>query len=818
MSWSDFNFDIYTPQVYTKLTANTSTSKLQYKKGPVTPYGNPDCLSGGGDCDPPTQDYCGGGNKNYDGIQVGNAISLPLPTIYSWYGNRSCRTNRGVNFCSRWQGSLCGEIDGDQTCSIAGIGASHNSVFGIDWGTTCDDPSKVPCWDTPYQGWQYCKYNYDYTNFNKTKFEDLAINWLARLSTGVGKTATSGMDKGYMKRIADTNFVYSLVLDFYNQVYSTGFYSTTEGKGINDFLGAKLNGKGFADYINDFRNSTVPYFLAAPYDSSGPSPDLVESMGKVLSFPSISQDGDIYTVTLHLSYRQYQDYMNTSDKDRFISGYMDAILRDSQGTMGNIAGEGTSWTPKGVNLVNSTVVSYTAVQVVDNKNVSTYSTKYNIKPADFKLPDYNGYILATVDIQANVDVWSPMLVVYSQIIYPSLTFSENVCKNISSQCGYKSANSSTIPLSCLNVACDPSTDDHLNKCKANLSTFCLYDYTNPPPYVQGGGITMDQYLVRNNSDKCLCYTSGLARKSAGGNYGNTTAMCFDKHCDSFMRNLYNIQDGDCAKECNTVWDWLNNPDNAGQSQNVSSVDLNRLASICGQDYRPYMPYKYNLSVLSIGVMITLFSILLIFSVGKSRKTSQGAIVSGSVTTFIVLGGITAFATLDLAGVNNCEGKNNPVCRSKITKVKIPQEFCNYTIDCECQFDQDCRGGCKCVSGSCLPATGHRKTKVIEVAEPRKIIIGLGVFLAVVIPLILISLNKGKPVYIVFSLLSGILPLVATIVYATAKRKKIVFAEPCSCGTGPCGDKVCGEDACGNSCGTCKNGEYCYEGKCKTVSS
>jgi hypothetical protein len=789
MSWSDFYFDIFTPEMRGRLTTNT----LKYSKGPQTPN-NDDASCQGGSCTPDKQDLC---------------KPTGLPEILYSAGGTSCSTNylTSSTTCTQWQGSLCGVFDGVSTCAIAGIGTNHNNVLGTDWNVSMDGN-----WNTPNKGWVYCQYNFDYTDFNRDTGFLALQQWMQTLSQGESDSAPKGMDIGYMSRLCDTNLIYACILDFYNELYTTGHYKKEDSN--NPFLSLDFFQEGFQDFTNAFMTYIKGNFSNPPYTGYGPPLPLTTAIQSALLPPKPNQNGDVYSLTFQLSYSQYQDYLNQGNKDGYISGLMNNILRDTEGVMGTLIPV-QSWTPNGVNLINSTVDSISIIQVVDAKNVALYGITFGVDPKKFTQKDYNGYLFATAQITAIVDTWSPLLTIYFQIFNPNINFSENTCKKIASVAGYNSSYASTIPLSCLKQDCaDAKT------CNDSMGKYCVYEYNQTPDYTTR--IAIDKYLVTQNMQDCMCYTSSLVPKNQTS-AGNPGAMCFDKNCGKTILSNFGLSDATCATHCDEVWAWLNNPNIPSQSRNPESINWIRFNEVCGKNYIPYTPDSYNKQVLIMGVMVTVFSGLLAFSGGMHAGFGSPAVTTLVIVTILVLGGATGFACRDLAGIELCDGKGNPVCRSRITKQKIPLDFCNYTLDCECAFDGDCSTeGCVCVSGTCQPSVGTRKTKTIQEKRVNKLVLFGGIFLGIVLPIILIYLHDdyhwkiSKKLFSLLVVICAIVPIAVSIGYSLKKYDRTVQAEPCPCSKGPCGDNNCGTDSCGQSCGKCGNGYACQSGTCVCV--
>jgi hypothetical protein len=686
-----------------------------------------------------------------------------------------------------------------------------------------------------------CLYNYDYSNYSHIQSVNLS-NWITDIFQGTNTSAPQGMDKVAKTRIRDTNFLYATILDFYNQIYSTGFYQNNPG---SQFVNIPfLQGyDGFVQQIVD--NLYVP--LETIY--GGPMPSAIKNIfSEVLTLPKPTQNGDKYSLSFQFSYSQYKAYLTATDQVAYLNNTINSLLRDSQGTMSTATPKNT-WKPNGPGLVNPTVDFVSAIQLVDNAGNPSYDLTSNIDPNTFTPANYPNYIFGTVQITAQVSVWSPMLVVYFQVFDSSITFDQPTCQLIAQSAGINSPNGSTMPVGCFQQDCDTGNE---NACKQAVTSFCQINY-NPPPYVSS--TFTEQYLITQNYVNCTCYTSHLPPNTQ--EYaGNPAGMCFDQNCNvNDFRSYFGLTDTVCQQYCNQAWQWFNSPDPTQLTAAPQNMDWTRYNNICGQNYTPLTPATINKDVLISGIVISVLVGMLVFSFLKHRKSGTTSIVISVVLTVCIFLGLTGFLSRDLAGISDCENKKF-VCLSRITKKPIPEQFCNYKSVCECELDSDCASStsnCVCVSGICTPQVGTRKTKVIKVRNPNVILIVLGFITGIVLPLTLLYLYEdyhwgiSKKVFIPIVLFLGL----ASISYATylifAKRNETVLDGPCTsdkpctpdcptgyscvagnclpecsppCGPGyscidskcvcadPCGDKVCGQDGCKNSCGTCPQGTTC----------
>lgn len=806
MSWSEINFDIFTPKVYGTMTTtnmiyNDIVSHTEIKYCPIQ-----------GSCESETCD-------------IKNCISSPSFTgctnnlnIVYYFDTNACETPSGIPTCAISRAYNCGTFQSQQTCTLGtnGVGdclngtcieAIPNNPTGANWSSL-----SIP--NSTTSGWVICEYNYDFSKLSYETYQEYA-NWLNAIWTGQGNSsAPNGMDPSSRPRIRDTNFAYACVSDFYNQIYNTGFYSSNPAS--NNFSNYDFLSNSIQKYI---QNITVN--LGNMVFGTTPIPtNLQNAITSACVLPSIIQNGDQYNIVMNLSYSQMLE-AKAGNLNSYIQNCLNTLLKDASGVM---LQNGENVNISLPTFINTYLTTYSAIQLIDGNGNASYGLVSNIEPGSYNSAYYNGFIFAYCQVSSVIQSWSPMLVMYAVLTNPSLTFSQTACSTISTQIH-------TIPLKCYET-CGTN-------CLQNIDNYCTISYT-PPNNINP--VLAQQTLFLDSSDQCHCYNSFLVPAGQTPSIGNFASMCFANSCDSKMKQMFGLTDQDCAQYCQEVGNWAENND-MREPSDFNIPDFNR---ICG--YIPQaQPLSYNSSVLSTGIVMTILMSMLTFSICKHKNYGTFKTTLFVFIVFAIFSALTGFFTRDLAGTGFCSSINTNdfkykfVCQSRLSKINLPSYFCNYQEACECVSNSDCPTGCNiCASTFCIPESGSRQTQVVSKSRPNVIMIIFSVISCVILPIVLIYLHDdnhwilSKKTFSVIAIVIGIIGLIFTIVQATKKYSQTevvgsckvipnVCNPPCDenqtcnnqgicvCSTNPCvlGNQ-CGTDGCGNSCGTCATGYTCNE--------
>lgn len=375
------------------------------------------------------------------------------------------------------------------------------------------------------------------------------------------------------------------------------------------------------------------------------------------------------------------------------------------------------------------------------------------------------YLIVAAKFRARVHTWSPMLMIFfGQVLdFPA----DNICKLYPTL---------PVPINCSKVLKEQS--DFLTKT-------CNYNYITPPKF-KGGSISLcpkyngkiihpEQFLSLAQSDMCNCLNNGLI--PVGVSSPKEAGICFSNTCTDQDRQIFNINNpGQCIQYCDNMWSWLNDKPPLPTSLHPENIDSTRFNTICGGSYTPFKVSQINYKVLIVGIFI----LLLIIGYILLQNFSQKNIII--LITTIILGGIIIFLSIDLAGLSLCITSKTgsypvkSVCKSKITHLNIPAEFCNYMQPCECYSDQNCGGTCKCVNTLCISnqPNKHRIFSKKTIHRINIIYIVLATILTILLPLYWITFNKikplKKPIYIIGLVLLPIIPFsVIGMLYAIPQQ-------------------------------------------------
>lgn len=882
MSYLITYFDNTIPRFIAQLLTDDKT-QLQYQGNVVhVNAGLSTCLGEGCPgtaCCPVFENMCPQQNT-----QILALTSQPEQTGDQW----QCGTDPGggapiYNYTFQaTQDQYCATFDPVKTCTIGTFGVGQcfpwvngqcsqapNGTANGSWGLlpSTKGPSTFcnKFYDTS-TGWVVCDYNNSFYNNNFSyDQEDQYLNlqkWLGDIFNKINIAPTSSYPNAVASklRIRDINVIYGILFETYNQLYSTGFYSKPNV--TSDFAAYDYFSFGFPSFFSNLVSNMLSVIslysqteisnvtasllklLIPPFPFQGsltpPSSSLSNPSADSSSTPS-----PVYQISLQLSYTQYLAFKAAQNQDTYISNLISNLLHENEGKY-YPNNSSQPITPGNPVFENSAIDFLSIVKVNNDPN---YTVLTNISETDWQngiatpQSEYADYLFATAQVTTTVKTWSPMLMIYFQAFQTNLSFSDSTCQSMMN--GTPQQPATTIPDLCFYHDC--ITDLNIPDCKNIISSYC------PGNYLQGDWLNLniiEKYLLTRYNKNCKCYASTLVPPSISPTYGNITAMCFDNNCNNQpYPSIYDLGIKTCAGQCSTLGSWINNDNPSGQPPNQSNLDTSKFNSLCGEIKKPYTPNSINVQVLVIGIVLTLFLMLLTFSFSKHRNYSTTKTNTFLIIVFIVFILFTLFLSRDLAGFGECnaEGVSKFVCTSRITKRTIPNQFCNYLLNCECSFNEECGGNCICESSTCQPIIGKRKTKEVDVRDPNIALLISSVIIMIIFPIILIYLHDdyhwgiNKKLFTIIVILSSLVPL-GYILFSTLKKKKrIVFDGPCSslacqtssdcesgkeCVNGNCicingcidpnnsdNNKECGLDPCGDNCGTCALPKECILNYC-----
>jgi len=554
----------------------------------------------------------------------------------------------------------------------------------------------------------------------------------------------------------NSSIVYAIILEFYNRLYSTGYYTKTPNR-IN-YLSV--------DKITQFKQSILyPYKINMQLQQLYPSANVLTNMltsisNNCLSTPIINNTNDVYTMKIFVSYTQYISFFNTPTKVFASEIVMVLIYNLFQDTLGKLNYNGKLITPSNpifkpvtednINIIAATMsdteLQYTTVKTVD----------------DISKNDGFFFTVATVDLI--VDKWSPMLLAYFTTKIPNMSFSPSLCNMIYQNNG---TNPMIVPNICLTQDCSNSSESA--ECMDDIKKYCGFRYT-PPLFI---GIIPDGILVNSNNINCKCYTTGLLPVSQiGKEDSEKAAMCFTTDCNNTQLDNYGISLIDCKRGCDSVNEWVTTSNPIMKSQRPSLLNKDKFDAICGKDYKsPYFTKKINKYVIIVGVIIKI-----IFSIELWHTTLKLGI---KIFILLVVIFMFVYLSIDLAGQGMCDQSNdkiNNICQSRLTKINIPTEFCEGP-DLPCECIKNCPNNCSCIDSVCYPPSLNRPT-VIE--KYRKIHI-IGIIIGIIGVIIGISLvltyHVNNKLKIIISILS-IIPLIYYIINSFIPISRTVYSGQC----------------------------------------
>lgn len=691
---------------------------------------------------------------------------------------KSCPANNEITKIA--QNGLCEPVSFDCLCPVHGYTICGDPSSACSIGSTkgkCKKSATDLYCDIEIAGWNAtsaggsltCYYAFDFNNFYMLRSFGELGTFLSNIYTKPNSSTMTTLPSDVKSFLRDTTFVYSVMLEYYNQIYSTGFYSDASNKGINDFLTTFNIYSDFNKEENHKKSVSENKIktLGGVGDAyeNGYETDFLNIIMDSLKFPEPYYENGQYGLTMYLSHFQYSEvgpqYIGDSP---YLNKLLTNFLRDSEITITKTL-DTTKQFPSSKPIVSIVSITQTYMKITDINNYKVVNdadpTAWTPARSDFAM---------TYNYKVKVDQWSPMLVLYFRIRNPTINYSLSVCDKIRKD-------AEVVPLKCMESACNSSNED----CKKMMSDNCGVSMKIP-----FSNIRASDYVLLSTSYNCKCYSS-LLPPTGQPSIGNTTAMCFDKSCTSIDRDLYGLDNETCADECETMYGWLNSGNPILQTQSPQSVDEVRYEQICGKKYVPFRK-TYNNQMLIIGITITTLSLLISFFYMKSRNYKQSSVILVSALVFIIIGGISTFLTLDFAGISKCEGNKN-ICITRLSStskkpIKIPLELCDYKSMCECVGDEDCPGSCHCFNGTCLPDFGIRKTKIIKTNNPQTVSIIASIIIAVLAPIAFVTMTQRfnwgftKSAIIFLIVILSLIPLGYALYKNFKKYDVVVYDGPC----------------------------------------
>jgi hypothetical protein len=581
--------------------------------------------------------------------------------------------------------------------SDSGVGKCSGGVCYLNdnYGTGSDS-----------KNWAVCEYEFDFKDYSSGNFSNFSA-WLRSIYSGLKCEDKSADEKKSCRmtarRFLDSNIFYSTIYDFYNQIYNKNIYE----KLISSNPFSTISLKTINSYKDDFIVEIITSSFGSIYEDNSLPNTIVETLKGLLinPIPEYTSEGK-YRLRFYLSYALYKELIILDDSGKLIytSNLLNNFFRDVQGKIGNVETEESSPAGKPT-FENLKILNFNIIKSIGNTPDTILYTTENVQKDTFNRinPDlYADALFGNVELQIDIQSWSPMTMIYFLM--------NNIIPMVSdpSILGGKSG-TKTLPFTLPMAIYKSKTKEE----KINLAeALCKIDYVKPPFMF---GIKFEDYfLLKDSSGTCQCLTSTLPSVSESS-FLDIGAMCFDKNCGAAIKERHGLTNDTCKPFCKKIYDLIHGSGSV-QSRNLNAIDQQAYAEICGVNFNPYTADQYDMDIVKAGTVITISIFFTILSFCFSRKYSIATTFMTSIALAIISGGITVFLAIDLAGDGSCQGEHGRsiTCTSKITKMVIPNRFCpNFKLNCECEFNDDCGGGCVCASQTCVPRFGQRNFKTIK---------------------------------------------------------------------------------------------------------
>lgn len=689
---------------------------------------------------------------------MSSTISYECPScnLHGCHASLTCVSNStDTKYCAVFNGPL--------TCSLGYasgkvIGGKGENLNG--WDTLATSPSNVAA------GYANCIYSYDMSKYTKVNAQD-AARWITDLVTATNNSTTPvlKMPSVFSNWVRDSMAIGLCGTDFYNDLYintvSNAFKDVDIFSDFDQVKQAITNNyipMNTQTYINLFDGGILPTNLG-------------NAISNVLSLPKIFYDSTMgkFVILVYVSLPQYNylsSLFNNDDLTNQLNQYLRFFLRDDKSsievndtlipvTPAKIRSFTTTAGVTGINLMNE----YT---IQDFSNVQSFLSSTD-------------YFVGNYYYTCEVISFSPIL--YALFIQqnPNFEITDDIAQRI-----IKDTN--LYPYTYFRSKCDLNKSWTNTDCPGYISKYCGVVYTPPDPF---SSITLRNFFLMSRTDpECKCYNSLLTPAVIYGE-GNRTAMCFDTYCNKpGLRTGFDLGDVECKAQCPEMYSWLNSTNPAIQPQNLDVLDNARYNSLCGVNYKPYYTPKVNKSYVVLFVILTILSGIVAFLCTK-KSLPVKLIITGIAV--LIVGGISAFLSFELAGTSSCDG-NTTVCKSGVLKRKLPSQFCQNTQFCECPtgFNNECPSGCLCSSGLCIPKQGTRLYNTVPEHYTKIVPLTFGILLSVFVFGILFLLrlrylNLSPRLNTVYNLSLLIIPLLislTTVIISTGYTSKINLL-PCN---------------------------------------
>ena len=303
---------------------------------------------------------------------------------------------------------------------------------------------------------------------------------------------------------------------------------------------------------------------------------------------------------------------------------------------------------------------------------------------------------------------------------------------------------------------------------------------------------------------CNCYNSKIA-PGLDMITGNKASLCFNLQCRNTDKSEFICDANDdncdvnsiCSNYCDEVQNWFNSPNPYERAYNPDDIDEAFYEEVCNRKLRN-KSNDINTKILIYGSIVTIILTTVTFIVLHNNNSNYKYLLS--IIMLIMLGGSIIFLSFDLNGYQICDGSRAPhnisVCKSKISHVTIPQEYCGESpYPCECGIDTPSTQ-CTCQSQILIPnlkkGENSYEKRGIELRNINKIQIEMTTLLCtlfIFLPVLFHNLNVSNSklfeinntVYWVIMCLLIIIPVLIFGLHGFKKEPEVSFLEGDCCG-------------------------------------
>lgn len=505
----------------------------------------------------------------------------------------------------------------------------------------------------------------------------------------------------------------------------------------------------------------------------------LKSLFPILQIPQVSTEQENILLTFNLPY--YLVKQGQNDPNKFMNDLIGSMLQDS----------------KGIFYMDQKLkdIKLPVLEVLEWAEMLTY-LKYEGAPfatgqaptkefTDTRNKKFENCIAVSYQVKTKIIQFSPMILVYMNVFFPGEVdkFSDALKCDARMNAELGKDFYGVLTEACFKTKCKTADDP---TCLSDTVKWCKINYNLPPKFETSSSKGFGFLSINNGL--CRCYYNGLIPalelQSMGG---DIASMCYAKTCeDEYAKKIYNISNCNDLSFCKILTDRLENQDPTNQPKNADDLDEPKFYGFCGQFLKPYSRKAFNVPILFFMSIITILgTVLIALSLTAYTQLKKSVVIILTILGFLLMGLLTAYLTLEFTGTSICNGPvpSETVCQSRFLKLNLPDYYCNFRANCECQFDQNCQAenkACNCESGTCIPKNGRR-----TVIETQEIVIHYSLYIFSILVCILVfsilwisfrSVSSGLQISI--SVLGSLMILAIGIYYSIQAQYFLNFTGPC----------------------------------------